>query len=307
MLSRYGITWDQETGTGWYEVPAPFPGMCFHHISVSKSSVWAVNRQHEVWFRKGLDNSALGSGWTSMVGEMNLIFTGSEDQVCALSTLDQRLYLRMGIKPGESGGRTWKTFKGLEGTFISWITFDSKNVLLQLEDTSNDANDQAWRQDILGKLRIRRELTHQQFCQYPSAINSSDWIKSGRALVRNQWTGLNLHFSDSPYLTVESDRLMAKEITAVRCEAERCLVIHSLMQPPLRLTFPTEEEVEDWASHLTKICWTTRDNCGRFLSSAWALSNIGDAFVHESKVSVYNCEKYLMSQTLTKSPNLNAG
>ena len=77
--------------------------------------------------------------------------------------------------------------------------------------------------------------------------------------------------------------MSATEITAVRCEAERGLVIHSLLNPPLRLQFVSEQEVEDWAAHLTEAVRTSRNCTGVFSRACWALSDSGDPYVHESQ------------------------
>ena len=34
LLARSGITWDHETGVSWFEVPPPFHGVSFSHVSV---------------------------------------------------------------------------------------------------------------------------------------------------------------------------------------------------------------------------------------------------------------------------------
>ena len=283
MLARHGITWNNEMGIGWYEVPTPFPDIAFSHISVGPYSAWAVGRDNEVWFRKGLDESnVLGTGWTAMVGQMNLVFTGSESQTCALSAQDQQLYIRTGITAEEASGRTWKRIEGNNHSF-SWIAFGTKGFLLRIADVGNETSSEPWRESILDRLR-QRSLNDDQFQDYAKAIESTEWVKVGRALLHNQWINLHLRCSDYPVLMVETMRLSIVDITAVRCEVERTLVIHSSMNLPIRLTFADEEEVEDWASHLTRVCWTTRNNSGDFSHSIWALTNIGDPFFHESKV-----------------------
>jgi len=144
ILARSGVTWDCEMGTSWLEVSAPFNGVTFSHISVGSQAAWVVSRENEVWLRKGLDTTVIGSNWTSMIGAMNLVFTGSDNQVCGLLVQDQKLYLRTGIKPEEPGGRTWKMLPSDEETF-TWIAFDGKGFVLRLEDTADSSWTEPWR------------------------------------------------------------------------------------------------------------------------------------------------------------------
>lgn len=291
ILARNGVTWDQETGTSWYEVPRPFEGVSFSHISVGCHSAWAVSRDNEVWLRKGLDSSILGSSWTAMVGHMNLVFTGSDTQVCGLLVHDQKLYVRTAITPEETGGRAWKMLNCGDKTFV-WLTFDG-NGFVQRLDESSESSCESWRGEILDRLRQRYVQWGDKFVEYPSAAESTDWVKSGRALLDDRWVNLSLRCClQEPLLNVGDARLLAVEITAVRCSTERCLVVHSLLHPPFRLTFPSEEEVEDWAAHLTKVARTARKCTEVFTEALWALSDMGDPFVHETKVSA-NLQSFL--------------
>lgn len=292
LLARNGITWECETGTSWYEVPPPFPGLSFSHISVGPTSTWAVSRENEVWLRKGVDSSILGSSWTAMVGQMNLVFTGSDSQVCGLLVQDQKLYLRTGIKSEESGGRTWKMLKTDDMTFV-WLAFDGKGFVQRLEDSTDSFWIEPWRGEILGKLRQRHQNWQEKFAEYPTAAETTDWIKNGRALLHSRWVNLSLRCcSQDPLLDVEDFRLLAVEITAIRRSSDRGLVIHYVLKPPLRLTFGSEEETEDWAAHLTKVARTSRSCEEIFLQSVWALTNTGDPFVHETKVKfIFLCSE----------------
>jgi hypothetical protein len=80
--------------------------------------------------------------------------------------------------------------------------------------------------------------------------------------------------------------LLAVEITAIRRTENLGLVIHYLLNPPIKLLFASEEEVEDWAAHLTKVTRTSRQSTGIFAESVWALSDMGDPFVHETRVRI---------------------
>uniref|UniRef100_A0A0P6H8Z5 Tectonin beta-propeller repeat-containing protein n=1 Tax=Daphnia magna TaxID=35525 RepID=A0A0P6H8Z5_9CRUS len=284
LLTRNGVTWNCETGITWYEVPPPFKGLSFSHISVGLNSTWAVSRENEVWLRKGLDSSILGSSWTAMVGQMNLVFTGSGSQVCGLSIQDQKIYLRTGIKTEESGGRSWKMLKTDDMTFV-WLASDGKGCIHRLEDGTDSYWTEPWRAEILQKLRERHSEWQDKFAEYSTAAEITDWIKNGRALLHNRWVNLGLRCcSQEPLLDVEDLRLLAVEITAVRRTGDLGLVVHHLQNSPIKLSFTSEEEVEDWAAHLTKVTRASRQCIGIFAQSVWALTDMGDPFVHESKV-----------------------
>lgn len=110
-------------------------------VSVGTYSVWAVDRDHKVWFRIGIDGfisgespeSAQGSGWVEMVGLMSVVAVGMNDQVIFLSDFgkcalidkfwfllvpfskvfaighqDREIYFRTGVSFNEPSGRTWK-------------------------------------------------------------------------------------------------------------------------------------------------------------------------------------------------------
>ena len=281
FLARSGVTWDDEYGSGWFEVPPPFQGLTFSHISVGINSAWAVTKDNEVWLRKSIDSTVVGSTWTEMVGKMNLVFTGSDSQVCGLFIQDQKLYLRTGIKAEESGGQLWKMMKSLDMTF-TWVAFDSKGFVLRLED-SVDLSTESWRGIILDRLRQRQE-SNDKYQEYPTAIESTDWVKTGRALINDSFISLNLRCNQNPLFNIGSTRISAVDITAVRCQPQRSLVVHSLTNAPVKLSFTSEEDVEDWAAHLTKVIRTSRNVAGVFSRSTWALSDLHDPFVHESKV-----------------------
>ena len=294
ILARHGISWDQETGVGWYEVPNPFPEETFSHISVGAHCAWAVGKENQVWLRTGLDSSILGSGWTAMVGRMSLVFN-SDWQVCGLSCEDQQLYLRTGIKSQEMGGQTWKLIadaRTSDSSFMfTWVTFDCKGFLLRLEDSgSSAAKSEPWREQILQSLRHR---SHQddQFSEYAQAVETREWVNCGRALLGHQWVDLHLRCSEPPFLMIASQRISIAEITAIRCHVDRTLIIHRSMNLlPIRLTFATEKDMEDWAAQLTKSCWISRNNNGSFLRSAWALTALGDIFFNEHQTEVADCD-----------------
>jgi hypothetical protein len=221
-----------------------------------------------------------------MIGQMNLVFTGSDSQVCGLLIQDQKLYLRTGIKNEESGGRSWKMLKTEDVTFV-WLAFDGKGFVQRLDDCADSYWVEPWRGQILEKLRQRHSQWQDKFADYSTAAETTDWIKNGRALLNNRWVNLGLRCcSQEPLLDVEDLRLLAVEITAIRRTENLGLVIHYLLNPPIKLLFASEEEVEDWAAHLTKVTRTSRQSTGIFAESVWALSDMGDPFVHETRVRI---------------------
>lgn len=293
LLARNGVSWDNEVGTSWLGIPPPYEGASFNHVSVGVNSAWIVSRENEVWLRKGLDSSVLGSNWTAMVGQMNLVFTGTDSQVCGIRLQDQKLYLRSGIKKEEPGGKAWSLVNCNGITFV-WLAFDGNGFVLRLEEKSDQNGNEPWRNEILGKLRLRHQWDD-EFSDYSSAAETSDWIKHGRALFNSRWVNLNLRCcTQEPLLNVDDIRILAAEITAIRCLPDRGLVLHSTLRKPICLTFASDDEVDDWAAHLTKAARTSRQCSGIFKQSIWALSAAGDPFVYESKYedknSVYEIE-----------------
>lgn len=116
---RTGVTHYQPTGTDWEEVASPdIPqelGPCqLLQVSAGMNSAWALTKDGQVWFRKGLsrtngqENAVTGSRWVEMVGKFSLITVGLNDQVFALSTLGDHIYFRTDVTPNELVGRTWK-------------------------------------------------------------------------------------------------------------------------------------------------------------------------------------------------------
>ncbi|KAJ9585855.1 hypothetical protein L9F63_020497, partial [Diploptera punctata] len=114
-LVRTKVTRDSPTGEFWLEVPPP-EDLKLAHVSVGTNAVWAVTRDHRVWFRKGVrgesaghsEELAKGSGWVEMVGNMALVSVGTNDQVFAIGSEDRCLYFRTGVLPSELTGKKWR-------------------------------------------------------------------------------------------------------------------------------------------------------------------------------------------------------
>lgn len=70
-------------------VVEPPEGSRLQQVAVGVQAVWAVTRDHRVWFRRGLEgsdsatsyNSVMGTSWLQMVGSLNSVSVGPNDQV----------------------------------------------------------------------------------------------------------------------------------------------------------------------------------------------------------------------------------
>nr|CAD7402194.1 unnamed protein product [Timema cristinae] len=96
-LVRTGVTRENPTGDFWLEIAAP-EELKLLQVSVGTNAIWAVTRDHRVWFRKGVrgesagtnDELAKGSGWVEMVGNMASVSVASNDQVTCKSARDKQ-------------------------------------------------------------------------------------------------------------------------------------------------------------------------------------------------------------------------
>lgn len=129
ILVRTGVTRDAPTGVDWIVVEPP-NGSPLQQVAVGMKSVWALTRDHKVWFRRGLqaskegssehnrsgngtsqsktDTGTTGSSWLKMVGMLNMISVGPNDQVWGIGSEDYSLLIRTGITETELTGRTWR-------------------------------------------------------------------------------------------------------------------------------------------------------------------------------------------------------
>ncbi|XP_056627242.1 tectonin beta-propeller repeat-containing protein 1 [Triplophysa dalaica] len=109
LLVREGIGRDCLKGTSWVTVESPNPGVGAVHVAVGVNVVWAVTKDHKVWFRRGVNShNPCGSGWIGMVGEMVMINVGLNDQVWAIGFEDRAVYFRQGVTASELSGKTWR-------------------------------------------------------------------------------------------------------------------------------------------------------------------------------------------------------
>ncbi|XP_076856381.1 LOW QUALITY PROTEIN: tectonin beta-propeller repeat-containing protein 1 [Brachyhypopomus gauderio] len=110
LLVREGITRDCPKGSTWVVVESPNPEVGAIHVAVGINVVWAVTKDHKVWFRRGVNShNPCGSGWIGMVGEMVMINVGLNDQVWAISCEERAVCFRQGVTASELSGKAWKT------------------------------------------------------------------------------------------------------------------------------------------------------------------------------------------------------
>ncbi|XP_076056514.1 tectonin beta-propeller repeat-containing protein 1-like isoform X2 [Oratosquilla oratoria] len=120
VIVRTGISREHPTGTSWVHVEPP-NGSKLACISVGVRVVWAVARDHSIWFRRGLGtmvdsngetnsdlNSEVGISWLHMVGRLNSLSVGPNDQVIGIGADDYSLYVRTGVSVLEPSGKTWR-------------------------------------------------------------------------------------------------------------------------------------------------------------------------------------------------------
>lgn len=116
---RVGVSFYEPTGTAWQKVASPDAAPELEpcrllQVSAGLSCLWALTKDGQVWFRKGLsrasdsETTVTGSRWVQMVGKFSLITVGLNDQVFALSTLGDHIYFRTDVTSDELVGRTWK-------------------------------------------------------------------------------------------------------------------------------------------------------------------------------------------------------
>lgn len=114
VIVRTGINRECPKGKDWVVVEAPEGGR-LQQVAVGVESAWAVARDHQVWFRRGLERSdnphadtIIGTSWLQMVGSLNSVSIGPNDQVWGISSEDTLVMVRTGVTPSELTGRTWK-------------------------------------------------------------------------------------------------------------------------------------------------------------------------------------------------------
>ncbi|XP_053646773.1 tectonin beta-propeller repeat-containing protein isoform X2 [Cherax quadricarinatus] len=134
-IVRTGVSRDCPTGVEWVVVDPP-EGSRLQQVAVGVNSVWGITRDHRVWYRRGLQasqdtgsdsgkhdnetghkNLDTGTTWLLMVGLLNMIAVGPNDQVWGISIEDHTILVRTGVTETELTGRTWRPICLPAGTF----------------------------------------------------------------------------------------------------------------------------------------------------------------------------------------------
>lgn len=75
-----------------------------------------VTNDNHVWFRRGVkgetagisEDSAIGSGWVEMIGNISMVSVAANDQVFAIGSDDRALYFRAGVSCSDPTGKKWR-------------------------------------------------------------------------------------------------------------------------------------------------------------------------------------------------------
>ncbi|CAL4078311.1 unnamed protein product [Meganyctiphanes norvegica] len=129
-MVRKGISKDNPIGTEWITVGTPL-GSCLQQIAVGVNVVWALTRDHKVWFRQGFTNKngsqnyliinesgqaedvgqpsdEPGTSWRLMDGSLNMIYLGPNDQVSGVTSEDNTAVIRTEVTSEKMAGQTWQ-------------------------------------------------------------------------------------------------------------------------------------------------------------------------------------------------------
>ncbi|XP_055686263.1 tectonin beta-propeller repeat-containing protein isoform X2 [Lutzomyia longipalpis] len=115
-IVRSGVTKDSPTGESWLEIKPPGNALKIVQVSVGTNAVWCVTNDNHVWFRRGVkgetagisEDSAIGSGWVEMVGNISSVSVAANDQVFAVGSEDRALYFRSGVSASDLTGKKWR-------------------------------------------------------------------------------------------------------------------------------------------------------------------------------------------------------
>ena len=88
-------------------------------ICAGCGALWALGRDHSVWFRRGVSpiafNNSLsneevtGVSWLKMFGNLAMIGIGPNNQVFGVTNDDHTIVIRTGITDTELSGKTWRS------------------------------------------------------------------------------------------------------------------------------------------------------------------------------------------------------
>lgn len=172
--------------------------------------------------------------------------------------------------------------------------------MTNITETVVDTNVE-WRKKIIEKLRER--VSEFDTSNYEKAVEMSSWVKSSEAkfakdadsfedcLVELEWLSTaSLGSGTLTILNVDGVttklQISLSEITCVMCCSEPAsprIALYatrlSTANTPLKLQFSSDDEMEDWLSHLTSVCCELNEVYGKPSDDArWITTNLGDVF-----------------------------
>uniref|UniRef100_A0A0K2T4H6 Tectonin betapropeller repeatcontaining proteinlike [Megachile rotundata] n=1 Tax=Lepeophtheirus salmonis TaxID=72036 RepID=A0A0K2T4H6_LEPSM len=135
-LVRLGVSRINPTGIRWTQLDSPSASPLVQ-VSVGANAVWALTRDHCVWFRNGIrssrtvdnDTLAIGSKWIQMVGELQMLSLSPFDQVIGIRADEDRpIIFRTGIYKSDLCGKTWRPL-------AAEVTYEDEYPVLQNRGT----------------------------------------------------------------------------------------------------------------------------------------------------------------------------
>lgn len=163
-----------------------------------------------------------------------------------------------------------------------------------------------WRLNLIEKLKARlSNFDHTSAGNYEKAVEMSSWVKSGEAMVAKndndsfeeclielEWLASTASMGTGTLTMLNTDSITAKlqlslsDIKCVACCSEpgtSRLALYTSRVAPVKLQFPSDNEMEDWLAHLTSICCELNELSGPPAeNSLWVTTSLGDVFNFDS-------------------------
>lgn len=79
-------------------------------VAVGKNTVWAISKDHSVWFRQGVrDGFPIGSSWIEISEfRADCLSVTRNNELFAIGTVDQHIYWRSEITLEDPHGKRWR-------------------------------------------------------------------------------------------------------------------------------------------------------------------------------------------------------
>ncbi|ETE63932.1 Tectonin beta-propeller repeat-containing protein 1, partial [Ophiophagus hannah] len=310
-IVREGIDRNNPQGTSWTIVDPPVAENGISHVSVGVNVVWAVTKDRKVWFRRGVNSyNPCGTSWIEMIGEMQMVDVGLNDQVWGINCEDRAIYFRQGVTPSELSGKMWKAIacnresdrsqtgsstsllrierRMLDREFSFFIALTSCAHSLAL--SISPSHTAQWRKQIFRQLSERTHRELDNFRHYEQAVEQ--WWRSWKPyrwvdvqVALEQFTA-NDGTRDSilfVYYTHNEEKkyihMFLNEVTIlveILNEAKHSFALYTPERTkqrwPVRLATTTEQEMHDWGRQLQG---------PPSPEAIWSLTCKGDIFVSE--------------------------